>query len=202
MSVRNVAVGSAVFDNDTVSGIRLMCRTSEFGFRFTEGSDTLASPTEIKTEYLWFSSMSEFPVARKIEMAQVYANDTISTTSKTLLAESTVIDVLIESDLQRKGLNSPDLHDYATGLPEGLQLQFDTTNPNELTIRYIDSNGDEYDVSFDVFNALGQRLAPTAHASCTGSEAVVTVRLLTNQSGAYLVGVTANGSTYTFKVTQ
>ncbi len=202
MSVRDVSVGKAIFDNDTINDIRLVCRSSEFGFRLVQDYDTVVSPVEKTTEYLWFSKSSCFPVVRKIESARVYADDTLSVTSKTLLAESSVIDKLIESESHGKGAENIYLSDGPDRLPDGLDLQFNIVNPNELEIKFRDENGNDYSVSFDVFNALGQRLAQTVNATCTSGEASVRVRLLSNQSGAYFVRVTVNDSFQTFKVTQ
>ena len=194
-----LAEGRVIIDSDTINDVRFIKRVTDFQLGIVGISDTIYTPSRLTTEYVWSSGSSVFSIAKRVETMMCVDQDTIVTSPEMYIVDRNVINNIVQQDQLRVTHKKTS---NTSSLPKSLDLRFVVKSPDILEINFKDISGESYDMSFDVYNAIGQWLSHTVNAYCTGDECQKVVRTLTKHSGVYLVSVKINQSVQTFKVTQ
>ncbi|MCM1520669.1 MAG: T9SS type A sorting domain-containing protein [Lachnoclostridium sp.] len=161
--------------------------------------DSRSYTTIIKTTEEWFSPYSNcFPIARQLTTAYVIDGDTAVTTPISLIDISSIEEVVKKQNKEEINIS----HNGALSFSDLVRMAVNLAGVNNLEIQGSSIDGNDHEVTVDVFNTLGQRMAPSLALTITPEESIRTISLLTSQSGAYFVYFKTGNIIETIKVTQ
>lgn len=200
-ATNQAGMSTIIADDMTVN--RLIKRRSVMLFNsFSDkNAGAMHLPDIIYDKEEWYTSEDNLlPIVRQITTSYIAGADTIS--SETISMAN--INRLEETYKRQLVENFPDNAIYEDGLSfsDIIKMTVNLVGVNDLEIQGCSTDGNDHEVTVDVFNTLGQRMAPSLTLTITPEESARTISLLTSQSGAYFVHFNAGNIFETIKVTQ